>query len=138
MDNGEKDGDRNFEYTAYTEPDAVGKYLEDLARYIREGHVHLAVGNEGIQLDLGTNVKLELEARVKADKGKGNLQLGISWRQAQQNGDALRIEATGPEPAEDKDAVQEEATLDIGRPSRPKTSKRADPVRAKKKAAAKR
>ena len=88
---------RSFEFSAYCEPSQVADYLEALARYIRAGHVQLAVGTESIQLSFGPNLKLELAAKMRPDKGKGNLELDISWRQPPHFEEPLRIQA-GEEP----------------------------------------
>jgi amphi-Trp domain-containing protein len=113
-----EDGDRSFEYSAYAEPSTVAQYLESLARYLKEGHVHLAVGSEAIQLDLAPNVKIEVAARVKPEKGKGSLQFDISWRRPPHLDDELRIEAgESPEEegesSEEKEEAAEEPQLEI-------------------------
>jgi amphi-Trp domain-containing protein len=84
---------RSFEFSAYCEPTQVAEYLEALARFIKAGHVQLAVGNESIQLDLSQNLKMELAAKMRPEKGKGSLELDISWRQPPHFEEPLRIEA---------------------------------------------
>jgi amphi-Trp domain-containing protein len=85
--------DRSFEFSAYCEPAQVADYLEALARYIRAGHAQLAVGSESIQLSFSPSLKLELAAKMRPDKGKGSLELDISWRRPPHFEEPLRIQA---------------------------------------------
>jgi amphi-Trp domain-containing protein len=84
--------ERSFEFTAYVEPAQLGEYLESLAKYVRSGRLHLTAGADAIDLDLAPNVKLELAAKVRPQKGKGSLQLDISWKQPPQFEEGLKIE----------------------------------------------
>jgi amphi-Trp domain-containing protein len=104
MENGEK----AFEYSGYSEPSTVADYLESLAQHLRNGRVHLAAGGESIDLEMAANVKVELAAKVKPDKGKGSLQLDISWKQPPATDDSLRIEA-GTEGGEEAEEEKEQA-----------------------------
>jgi amphi-Trp domain-containing protein len=90
--------ERTLEFTAQCEPSQIAEYLEAIASYMRKGHVNLAVGTESVQLDLPGSVRLELEAKAKPGRGKGSLQLEVSWKQPPHFEDSLKIEA-GEEPA---------------------------------------
>jgi amphi-Trp domain-containing protein len=109
MENGEK----AFEYSAYSEPSTIADYLEALAQHLRSGRVHLAAGGESIDLEMAANVKVELAAKVKPEKGKGSLQLDISWRQPPASEESLRIEAAS-EGGEDEEEEPAAAGLEIG------------------------
>lgn len=85
--------DRSLEFSSQCEPSQVAEYLEAIANHIRNGHIALSVGSEAVQLDLAPNVKLELEAKAKPDKGKGSLQVEISWKQAPHFEEPLKIDA---------------------------------------------
>jgi amphi-Trp domain-containing protein len=87
------DNDRSFEFSAYCEPGQVADYLEALARYIRAGHAQLAVGSESIELSFSPSLKLELAAKMRPDKGKGSLEMDISWRRPPHFEEPLRIQA---------------------------------------------
>jgi amphi-Trp domain-containing protein len=87
------DSERSLEFSAYCEPAQVADYLEALARHVREGRVELAVGSESVQLAFSPNVKLELAAKTKPEKGKGSLEIEVSWRQPPHFEEPLRIEA---------------------------------------------
>jgi len=108
-----ENGERTFEYSAYSEAAVVADYLESLAQHLRQGRVHLAAGGESIDLQVTTNVKIDLSAQVKPAKGKGNFQLDVSWRQPPATEDSLRIEAATEEPEAEEAEEEAEASLEI-------------------------
>ncbi|MCI0437578.1 MAG: amphi-Trp domain-containing protein [Chloroflexi bacterium] len=75
------DKGRSFEFSSYVEPETVARYLESLAQQIRSGSARLSAGAESINLRFGSPVKLEIEAEMNPRKGKGSIELELSWRQ---------------------------------------------------------
>jgi amphi-Trp domain-containing protein len=54
-------------------------FLENLAKSLREGSTLLESGDQSLSLRIGSTVELELEASSKPEKGKGEIELKISW-----------------------------------------------------------
>jgi amphi-Trp domain-containing protein len=72
--------EQSFEYAATVSAVKAADHLEALARNLRAGQVQLTAGAESIALAVQGEVKLEIAAEFKAEKGKGSLELQLSWR----------------------------------------------------------
>jgi amphi-Trp domain-containing protein len=72
---------RSLDFSTYLDSARVAEHLETLARSIKVGHVQLTVGPESVNLHLGSRVKFELEAVSRPAKGKGSLDISMSWRE---------------------------------------------------------
>lgn len=74
------EGDRSFEFSTRSDPDQTAEYLERVARYVRAGLVRLSSGADSIDLAVEGDVKLEISAESKPEKGKGSLRVELSWK----------------------------------------------------------
>ena len=72
--------DRKFEFTATLEAAQVADYLARIADGIRGGVIRLTAGERELQLGPVEVLKLEIEAEAKPEKGKGSIELEISWK----------------------------------------------------------
>jgi len=54
-------------------------FLENLAKSLREGSTLLESGDQSLSMHIGPTVEVELEAKSKPEKGKGAIELKISW-----------------------------------------------------------
>jgi amphi-Trp domain-containing protein len=54
-------------------------FLENIAKSLREGSTLLESGDQSLSLRIGPTVEMELEAKSKPEKGKGSIELKISW-----------------------------------------------------------
>lgn len=69
-----------MEFTATVEASRVADYLNRISDGLRRGVLTLASGDRILRLEPTDQVKLELEAESKPEKGKGSLQLEVSWK----------------------------------------------------------
>lgn len=83
--------ERAFEFSTYLEAAQLGEYLASLGEHLKAGRVHLGAGADSIDLELAPNVKLEIAAKVRPQKGKGSIQLDISWKRPPQLEEGLQI-----------------------------------------------
>ena len=74
--------DRSFEFSTRIDPNETAEYLERIARYIRAGLVRLSSDGRSIDLAVAGDVKLEIAAESKREKGKGSLRVELSWKPA--------------------------------------------------------
>jgi amphi-Trp domain-containing protein len=65
-------------------PGEAAGFLEALAKSLREGSSLLESGDQSIGLQIGSTVKIDLEASSDAEKGKGTIDLSLSWRMEEQ------------------------------------------------------
>ena len=72
--------DQSFEFSTRSDPNQTAEYLERIARYIRAGLVRLSSGAESIDLSVAGDVKLEITAETKREKGRGRLSVELSWK----------------------------------------------------------
>ena len=72
--------DQSFEFSTRSDPNQTAEYLERIARYIRAGLVRLSSGGESIDLSVAGDVKLEITAESKHEKGRGRLSVELSWK----------------------------------------------------------
>jgi amphi-Trp domain-containing protein len=59
-------------------------FLEALAKSLREGSVLLESGDTSLGLQIGSEIKVDLQAQSNAEKKKGAIELTLSWRAAEQ------------------------------------------------------
>jgi amphi-Trp domain-containing protein len=80
----------------------VAGYLEDLARGLRRGQVALESGSDYVDLSVGGDVAVELEARSNPDKGRSSIAIRLDWRKRKRRPEAPQALTIGtPEaPAE--------------------------------------
>ncbi len=90
--------DQAFEFSTKCDQATAADYLEQLAKHIRNGNVQLSAGTESIGLTVEGEIKLEIAAEAKPEKGKGNLQLEISWKAPvpPKEEPQIRIEGSAP------------------------------------------
>jgi amphi-Trp domain-containing protein len=74
----------SLEFSAVVSADEAAGYLEALARSCREGTALLESGDKSIALEVGRDVKLALDAETDPAKGKGSIDISLSWRVAEQ------------------------------------------------------
>ena len=74
--------DQSFEFSTRCDPNQTAEYLERIARYIRAGLVRLSSEAESIDLAVAGDVKLEITAESKREKGRGSLRVELSWKPA--------------------------------------------------------
>ena len=74
--------DQSFEFSTRCDPNQTAEYLERIARYIRAGLVRLSSGAGSIDLAVAGDVKLEITADTKREKGRGSLRVELSWKPA--------------------------------------------------------
>ncbi len=89
----------SFEYSAEIDTAQAAGYLEALAARLREGRVERAAGGESIQIEAPGHVKIGVSAEVKAEKGKGEIEVSLSWKQPETAPAPMRIGAGGSPPA---------------------------------------
>ena len=79
--------------------DAV-KMLQDLVKSVKAGKIVVEQGDAFVSMDPAEKVDVEIEAKQK--KGKGELSIELSWREASpaEEEASLKISATEPETAE--------------------------------------
>ena len=91
--------EQTFEFSGRLGPGQVADYLENLARYVRAGHLRLSAGPDAIEMHLGQEIKMEVAAEVELEKGKGSLELELSWKRPPHFEEPLRIQAAEGEAA---------------------------------------
>jgi len=69
-----------LEFSTTTRGDEVANYLFQIADGLRLGTLTLRTGGHTVHLQPGEMLRLEVAAKNKADKGKGSLQLELSWK----------------------------------------------------------
>ncbi len=113
----------SFEFSGQMDIGMVADYLENLSRYVRTSHVHMAMGADSIDLHLSPEVKMEISAKMKGEKQKGSLEVEISWKRPPHFDEPLRIQAAEePQPPESGEGQEEHAStggLLIGQGSDP-------------------
>jgi amphi-Trp domain-containing protein len=67
-----------------TRGEAAG-FLESLAKSLREGSSLLESGDKSLGLQIGNEVKVSLDVESDSEKGKGAIELSLSWRLAEPN-----------------------------------------------------
>jgi amphi-Trp domain-containing protein len=73
-----------IEFSASVSSDEAADYLEALAKSCREGSALLESGDKSLLLEVGRDVKLAIEAEADPAKGKGSIEIALSWRVAEQ------------------------------------------------------
>lgn len=81
----------------------AAQYLESLAKGLRERSMLLESGDTSITIEVPDEVKIEIEVAQDSEKGKGTVELALTWRQRREEEatppPGLLIVA-GPAPAE--------------------------------------
>jgi amphi-Trp domain-containing protein len=92
----------SLEFSANASTADVAGYLEALARSLREGRALIESGDKSLALELASPIKVELEAESDPEKGKGSIEISLSWRAAQESvpEPSLTIVAGGQIPAD--------------------------------------
>jgi amphi-Trp domain-containing protein len=73
----------SVEHTAIVSCEDAAKHLETLADGLRRGRAVIETGDKSLSLDLGGDVKMELEAEIDLRKGKGSIEIAIGWHWAE-------------------------------------------------------
>jgi len=96
-------------YSVSCSNDQAAEHLQTLAQCIRKGDTQIKVGEQSIVLNFSQKVDLEIDAKVKSDKGKGKLKIEISYKTALPSDDVsqeiLSLEIC-PAPSEQSIATQ--------------------------------
>jgi amphi-Trp domain-containing protein len=69
-----------LEFSDSIAPSEAAQFLEAIAKSLREGSSLLESGDQSLGLQIGKTVKLSLEAQSDAEKGKGSIEVSLSWR----------------------------------------------------------
>jgi amphi-Trp domain-containing protein len=95
----------SIEFAAQVSAEEAADYLEAIANACREGSALLESGDKSLSIEVGRDVKVELEAQTDPSKGKGSIDLSLSWRVAEQaeTPPSLVIVAGPPAPAAEED-----------------------------------
>ena len=109
---------QSLEFTGSLTVEATAAYLEALAQGLREGHVYIEAAGEFIDLEVGDDIALELEASA-SDKGKTSLEVSLAWRAAKRPvevapGLVIRSAAVGEPVAEEAPVAQPSAEEPTG------------------------
>jgi amphi-Trp domain-containing protein len=70
-------------------PQEAAQYLESLAKGLRERSMLLESGDSSLTLDVGDDIKIEIDVSSDAEKGKSAVELSLSWRQRRDEPDAI-------------------------------------------------
>ncbi len=71
-----------LEFSTTTRGAQVAEYLNRIADGLRQGALTIGAAGHTVHLQPAETIRLEVEAENRADKGKGSLQLEISWKTA--------------------------------------------------------
>jgi amphi-Trp domain-containing protein len=95
----------SMEFTAQVSADEAADYLEAIANACREGSALLESGDKSLTIEVGRDVKIELDAQTDPVKGKGSIDFSLSWRVAEQaeTPPSLVIVAGAPAPTAEED-----------------------------------
>jgi amphi-Trp domain-containing protein len=73
-----------LEFSAVLSAEEAASYLEALAHACREGSALLESGDKSLTIEVGRDLKVELDAQSDPAKGKGSIDLSLSWKVAEQ------------------------------------------------------
>ncbi len=68
-----------LEFSGEVSADEAATFLESIAKSVRQGSTLLESGDQSLSLRIGSTVEVDLVAKSKPEKGKGSLELKISW-----------------------------------------------------------
>ena len=74
---------QSVDFNGSFEPGTAAEYLESIARGLREGRLLIESGDRSINLDVGSNLEFEFEAKSSPEKGKSSVELSLSWTVAE-------------------------------------------------------
>jgi amphi-Trp domain-containing protein len=103
------DNKEDFEFSAYADSETVASYLESLATQIRKGNAQLSAGSGTINLHFGSPIKLDIEAEMDSEKGKGSIELELSWQLAASPSDERIVIEDACEAHEETEQAEEPA-----------------------------
>ncbi len=92
--------EQSFEYAVSVDAAKAADYLESVARFVRAGAVSFSAGAETIELQVGPEVKLEISAEQKPEKGSGSMQVELSWKMPKVKEEAEEITIGGGQAVE--------------------------------------
>jgi len=78
----DKRGREELEFSTTTRGAQVAEYLNRIADGLRQGTLTIGAAGHTVQLQPSETIRLEVEVENRVDKGKGSLQLEISWKTA--------------------------------------------------------
>jgi amphi-Trp domain-containing protein len=73
-----------IEFNDTVAPEEAAKFLEAIAKSLRKGSSLLESGDQSLGLAIGKTVKLEIGAESDPIKGKGSIEVSLSWRMEEQ------------------------------------------------------
>jgi amphi-Trp domain-containing protein len=89
-------GKETFEFARIASPEEIAEYLTSLAEGLKRGEVSLESGERTLRLTPGSELKIDLRAKDKDEKGRITLEIGWKRRTGTKATD-LRVEV-GPRP----------------------------------------
>lgn len=105
-----------LEFKQALEYKEAASYLEDLVTSFKSGKIVVQKGEEVISLSPSGTVEIEIEARVKKEKGKFSME--ISWKEPECSTDDFSISSTEPEIAEPKPEKEEDQPEEPAEPQK--------------------
>jgi amphi-Trp domain-containing protein len=87
-----------FEYTGRLDAEHMATYLTSLAEAIRRGSVRLSAGERSVTVTPEGIMRLEVSASNDPEKGRGSLELEVSWQRAAAEPAPLELEITAGAP----------------------------------------
>lgn len=69
-----------LEFADLVDRERVAEYLHLLANGLRAGSVTVSAAGQSMSLESAEQMRLEMEARHRPDKGSASIELEISWR----------------------------------------------------------
>jgi amphi-Trp domain-containing protein len=67
-------------FTGTVPPQEAAQYLESLAKGLRERAMLLESGDSSITLEVGDDIKIEIEVSTESEKGKSSIEVVLNWR----------------------------------------------------------
>ena len=76
----DKGNKERLEFAGVVDRERVAEYLNLLADGLRAGSVTVRAAGHSMSLESAEQMRLEMEARHRPDKGSASIELEISWR----------------------------------------------------------
>lgn len=79
-----KDGKERVQFSGTVSAQEAAQYLESLAKGLRERSMLLESGDSSVTIEVGDDVKVEIDASAASEKGKANIDVSLAWRSRRQ------------------------------------------------------
>ncbi len=83
-------GSGRFKHVSVQDRASIVKYLEALAEGISNGNIHFRNGEH--EANLNPAKLIDLEVKVKSDNQRSNINVKLTWKNTDSDGDSLKIE----------------------------------------------